>query len=1233
MLYHINSFRAAVYNLPHEGEVFEKSTTLALQSVFKNLQISSKEVTTKDLTVAFGWTNAEAFMQQDVQEMMRVLIDKLEEKMKNTNLSGFIKDLFAGNIRSYIRCVNVPYESKRDEDFYDIQLDVKGCSDIYDSFRKYTANEMLDGENQYDAGSVYGKQDAQKGVIFTKFPPVLTIHLKRFDFDMITMGFRKIHDFFSFPEILELDNFLADDCPPESRAVPNEYTLHSVLVHSGDVGGGHYYAYIRPSKNFNYSSLLNMLKDPASADDLEGKENDGMEESDTQWFKFNDETVIQVEAREAIQHCYGRKRGDSDVIKLMSSAYMLVYIRISEAGKIMEEITMHDIPKDLLKRLNEESNTRKQVEMKFLRDRFFSSLQFSTEDDVRNFSTYSKTQDFLSEKSFFTLRIMKDSTRLGALLMIANYLNEHPVNLRMWILDRKKQSPTLRLIDDVLVKDLDHAMKTERYYIERLNTIDLPEDFCKAFEDLKMKEQIWLDELRKIISASTAEAEDSSFFVLANEEYDQVEGCGIGMSNKPLQELSKVDVHLARRLADGMEEMNSQMIELLDRFHRDMAKDDALLFFKVFDPYNALKSGEYLHESTGSPARSIDDSSSDSDSSSEGTDNEDTKKGDGYDVKPEDAMSAVDGRVKRRGRKADASALPFDEYLPVKYLGSKLVPDDSSATDLKNIVSDLLRGFTTANVPPIWLDSQGYRLFLSDGPTSIVPAENSNPHLVSGRIVIVDINPKIMKDYTAQLKFGLESPSDWFQYRSCRRNFIVAPFSPSDVDVLREMQRISFHEMAKDKESATPSISDAQSDNSIVVAKKRSSAESVGDRRTIAGAAMADVELLASSKGFKHKNSKFHIFLPTYMEVNATIALLAERLGVNANHLVLYFGSFDKNIAIGRQAARESYPLSLGPIMKKDIKRLKSIEEVVNICQLSSHSISRMVQRTLYIFYKIAPFPLTSKSSKRLLDIKITDIRLRQWRQLYITHWRSLQAAAQLQSVTISSDASSAKNSGDFSNDFGVEGHKSVQGSPTSLLNSAAKRRRKHTSPTDPSIGAVLQSSQLPPIVWPQLTPEISAHMSIIPEWCTTPNNLYISIDSKGRIEDLVKIIRQVISIPTNVNELMGNDVDFQHQQQLLRKHGEIIDVLNRASFSPAPVVSDHIKVTCPDGSVSSESSDSFLEADAVDSIEVESVELSGASMFEVQPHYPLVMYTIRHLMVDAILGSDYNIDTLVCTW
>lgn len=46
------------------------------------LQYSKTSVSTKDLTKSFGWGTYDAFMQHDVQELNRVLCDKLEEKMK-----------------------------------------------------------------------------------------------------------------------------------------------------------------------------------------------------------------------------------------------------------------------------------------------------------------------------------------------------------------------------------------------------------------------------------------------------------------------------------------------------------------------------------------------------------------------------------------------------------------------------------------------------------------------------------------------------------------------------------------------------------------------------------------------------------------------------------------------------------------------------------------------------------------------------------------------------------------------------------------------------------------------------------------------------------------------------------------------------------------------------------------------------------------------------------------------
>lgn len=66
----------------------------------------------------------------------------------------------------------------------DIQLNVKGCKNLEDSFKDYIIEETLEGDNKYMAEG-YGLQDAKKGVIFESFPPVLHLQLKRFEYDMM----------------------------------------------------------------------------------------------------------------------------------------------------------------------------------------------------------------------------------------------------------------------------------------------------------------------------------------------------------------------------------------------------------------------------------------------------------------------------------------------------------------------------------------------------------------------------------------------------------------------------------------------------------------------------------------------------------------------------------------------------------------------------------------------------------------------------------------------------------------------------------------------------------------------------------------------------------------------------------------------------------------------------------------------------------------------------------------
>ncbi|CAI9095952.1 OLC1v1031999C1 [Oldenlandia corymbosa var. corymbosa] len=204
---------------------------LVLLRLFYKLQYADKSVLMKELTRSFGWNTYDSFMQQDVQELNRVLCEKLEEKMKGIVVESTIQNLFGGHQMNYIECINVEFKSTRKESFYDLQLDMKGCKDVYALFDKYVEVEHMEEDNKYHAEG-HGLQDAKKGVLFTNFPLVLQLHLKRFEYDFSSDSMVKINDRYEFPLQLDLDRENGKCLSPDAdRSVQNLYTLHSVLLH------------------------------------------------------------------------------------------------------------------------------------------------------------------------------------------------------------------------------------------------------------------------------------------------------------------------------------------------------------------------------------------------------------------------------------------------------------------------------------------------------------------------------------------------------------------------------------------------------------------------------------------------------------------------------------------------------------------------------------------------------------------------------------------------------------------------------------------------------------------------------------------------------------------------------------------------------------------------------------------------------------------------------------------
>lgn len=313
----------AVYQIPTDEEATRENSAWTLQRLFYNLQTNENAVSTTELTASFGWESRQIFEQQDVQELCRKLMERLEEKMKGTPAEKALPDLFVGKTKTYLSCINVNYESSRVEEFWDIQLNVRGNKTLDDSFKDYIQVETLEGENKYDAGSPYGLQDAKKGVIFESFPPVLHLHLKRFEYDINRDAMMKINDRHTFPMDIDLSPYLSDEA---DKSESWEYQLHGVLVHSGDFNAGHYYAFLKPTK-------------------------------DGHFYRFDDDKVIRATDKEVLEENYG---GEYDLsngsmamkqqyarglsTKRSMNAYMLVYIRKTRLDDVLLPITKENVP-------------------------------------------------------------------------------------------------------------------------------------------------------------------------------------------------------------------------------------------------------------------------------------------------------------------------------------------------------------------------------------------------------------------------------------------------------------------------------------------------------------------------------------------------------------------------------------------------------------------------------------------------------------------------------------------------------------------------------------------------------------------------------------------------------------------------------------------------------------------------------------------------------------------------
>ncbi|KAM0672824.1 ubiquitin-specific protease ubp15 [Ordospora colligata] len=303
-LFGIRKFRNYVYAQEPKGIM------LSLQRLFKAMQENRKMVDTTDFVVNNAWFD-NMHVQQDVHEFSKILFNSLQ---KDSGNKEFIEKLIQGEQITYIKA-DCGCFRRKEEKFQDIQVEIKDFMNnkldlsLIESLKRYVKTERLEGSNQYSCEK-HGLVNAEKGVMFGELPPVIFVLLKRFYFNLNTETRYKLNDYFEYPDVLDMKQFVdeqridgLEESKNENRANMNEYELYSVIVHRGDVEEGHFYAYLKHGG---------------------------------EWLKFNDGVVTKSRKEEVMEGNFGGKHPYKDIMREYSG-YYLVYIRKSMIEEILND--------------------------------------------------------------------------------------------------------------------------------------------------------------------------------------------------------------------------------------------------------------------------------------------------------------------------------------------------------------------------------------------------------------------------------------------------------------------------------------------------------------------------------------------------------------------------------------------------------------------------------------------------------------------------------------------------------------------------------------------------------------------------------------------------------------------------------------------------------------------------------------------------------------------------------
>ncbi|KAL4448730.1 hypothetical protein ABPG74_012819 [Tetrahymena malaccensis] len=273
-------------------------------------------------------------VQQDAQEFLNMIFEKLESSLRPTPFKYVLESVFGGQTISQMTCSSCGNVKAKYELFYTQQLRVEGCKKLSDSF-----NKMIEGEtiSDFKCDACEKRCDQFRRICFSQLPNILIIQLQRIVYDLDAFANKKINTKLEFPHILDLKEYTVEyldskenelkverndstnsdshkqqlqlskkdenQVEDNSNSHPPEYykyRLKGITVHQGTAELGHYYSYI------NYK--------------------------EDKWLEFNDSKIREFNPQNIEQECFGGSSSNSsenywEKGENSKNAYILVYER------------------------------------------------------------------------------------------------------------------------------------------------------------------------------------------------------------------------------------------------------------------------------------------------------------------------------------------------------------------------------------------------------------------------------------------------------------------------------------------------------------------------------------------------------------------------------------------------------------------------------------------------------------------------------------------------------------------------------------------------------------------------------------------------------------------------------------------------------------------------------------------------------------------------------------------